>query len=320
MSKSDNMLSILWLLKSRKQMTAKQIAEELEISIRTVYRYIDSLCASGVPIVADSGHNGGYSLLEHFNEAPLFFDLQEQKALIHAAKYAQEAGYPFGDALESAISKLKLYTNEEQLEKINRHSIGFDVIHSPIHTPKTKTLQLLEEAVANETTLSIEYIKGNGKEQSSRQLDPYGLLFWKNRWYVVGFCHLRNEVRSFRVDRIITIAETDQKFERPLDFSARQFFMNSILPGIQDPAELISVRIKGHKSAIDNLCEHWLLGHVLIERSVHDVHFKLDRDMITFYLPYLILSFGKSIQVQEPSFLKEKLINITSELNNFYQS
>lgn len=245
MSKSDNMLSILWLLKSRKQMTAKQIAEELEISIRTVYRYIDSLCASGVPIVADSGHNGGYSLLENFNDAPLFFDLQEQKALIHAAKYAQEAEYPFGEALDSAISKLKLYTNEEQLEKINRHSIGFDVIHSPIQTTKTKTLQLLEEAVANETTLYIEYIKGNGKEeQSSRQLDPYGLLFWKNRWYAVGFCHLRKEVRSFRVDRIVTIAATDQTFDRPLEFSARRFFMNSMLPDIQNPAELISVRIK----------------------------------------------------------------------------
>ncbi|PKR84181.1 helix-turn-helix transcriptional regulator [Heyndrickxia camelliae] len=319
MSKSDNMLSILWLLKSRKQMTAKQIAEELEISIRTVYRYIDSLCASGVPIVADSGHNGGYRLLEHFHEAPLFFDLEEQKALIHAAKYAKEAGYPFGDALEAAVSKLKFYTNEEQLEKINRHSIGFDVIHSPIHTPKTRTLQLLEEAVANETTLSIEYIKGNGKEQSSRELDPYGLLFWKNKWYAIAFCHLRNEIRSFRVDRIITIEVTDLTFERPSEFSARRFFMNSILPNIQDPAELISVRIQGQTSAIDSLCEHWLLGHVLIERSVHDVHFKLDRDLISFYLPYLILSYGKSIQVKEPIFLKERLISITMDLNNFYQ-
>ncbi len=73
MSKMVNMLSILWLLKTRKQLTAKELAEELEISIRTVYRYIDALCASGVPIIADAGHNGGYSLLNEFTKAPLFF-------------------------------------------------------------------------------------------------------------------------------------------------------------------------------------------------------------------------------------------------------
>lgn len=66
MSKADNMLSILWMLKEQKRVTAKQIADALEIHIRTVYRYIDALCASGVPIIADSGHNGGYSLLHDF--------------------------------------------------------------------------------------------------------------------------------------------------------------------------------------------------------------------------------------------------------------
>lgn len=96
MSKADHMLSILWLLKSQRRITAKQLAEKLEINIRTVYRYIDALCASGVPIIADSGHNGGYRILGQFNDAPLVFDLDEQKALIHAAAFAQEAGYPYG--------------------------------------------------------------------------------------------------------------------------------------------------------------------------------------------------------------------------------
>lgn len=64
MSKADNMLAILWLLKSRKRMTAKQFSDALEIHVRTVYRYIDALCASGVPIISDAGYNGGYSLLQ----------------------------------------------------------------------------------------------------------------------------------------------------------------------------------------------------------------------------------------------------------------
>jgi predicted DNA-binding transcriptional regulator YafY len=129
MSKADNMLSILWMLKAEKRVTAKQLAVALEINIRTVYRYIDALCASGVPIVADSGHNGGYSLLHSFNEAPLFFDRDEQKALVHAAIFAKE----------------------------------------------------LEVAVADCMTLWIEYQTGNESSIQRRQLDPYGLVNWKNK-------------------------------------------------------------------------------------------------------------------------------------------
>jgi predicted DNA-binding transcriptional regulator YafY len=84
------MLAILWMLNSGEKITAKQISDKLEINIRTVYRYIDSLCASGVPIVSEAGQNGGYSLLNNFIHAPLFFDMKEQKALLHAAVFANE--------------------------------------------------------------------------------------------------------------------------------------------------------------------------------------------------------------------------------------
>src|SRR5690554_2256682 len=116
MSKSDNMLSILWMLRSGRRITAKQIAEELEIHIRTVYRCIDSLCASGVPIIAESGPNGGYQILGDFAESPLMFDMDEQKALVHAATFAQEAGYPFKEELHRAIDKLKRQLKAGQLK------------------------------------------------------------------------------------------------------------------------------------------------------------------------------------------------------------
>jgi len=128
MPKNDNMLAILWLLNSGVKITAKQISENLEINIRTVYRYIDALCVSGVPIIADTGHNGGYCLLNNFIRAPLLFDIEEQKALLHAAVFAKEAGYPFGEALNNATEKLKMYSSQEQKSVLNRHLAGFEVI------------------------------------------------------------------------------------------------------------------------------------------------------------------------------------------------
>jgi predicted DNA-binding transcriptional regulator YafY len=319
MSKADNMLSILWLLKTGKRVTAKHLAEVLEIHIRTVYRYIDALCASGVPIISDSGHNGGYSLLNHFTEAPLMFDLNEQKALIHAARFAQEAGYPFGDALDQAIARLKMYTNQEQLGLINRHIAGFDVISAPADSSVESVLRELEVSVADGLTLSMDYNKGYGAPSQARQIDPYGLVYWKNNWYLVAYCHNRHEIRSFRVDRIQSLSRTKDSFQRPSEFSARQFFLSSLLPDA-DNNELVSIRIHGKEQAIADLCRHWLIGHMLLERSKNEIHFKLEEGAVLSYLPHYLLTYGKSIQVLGPPFLKEKMVGIASELLEYYQN
>jgi predicted DNA-binding transcriptional regulator YafY len=320
MSKADNMLSILWLLRAGKRLTAKQLAESLEMNIRTVYRYIDALCASGVPIVADSGHNGGYSLLQSFRDAPLFFDLEEQKALVQAAIFAQEAGYPYGEELRRAINKLKTFTNEAQLNEINRHSIGFEVIQPRVNPAMQAILQELEVAVADRFTLIMEYRSGTDPASKMRDFDPYGLVNWKGKWYVVGYCHLRCETRSFRVDRILSLERTNAFFQRPETFSARIFLLKDLLPSEQNAKNLVSIHIKGKPEALNDLCEHWLFGHALIERTVDHAYFQVEEQVLLMYVPHFLLAYGRSIQVLEPIILKNRLIEITSGLLEHYTS
>jgi predicted DNA-binding transcriptional regulator YafY len=319
MSKAINMLSILWLLKTGKRMTAKQLAEELEINIRTVYRYIDALCASGVPIISDAGHNGGYSLLHEFTKAPLFFDVDEQKALIHAASFASEAGYPFSEVLNGAVTKLKKYTNSEQLDYINRHLTGFYVIQPPANSALESLLQELEVSVAEGFTLLMEYQKGNESTPQSRSIDPYGLVYWKGNWYVIAYCHLRLDIRSFRVNRIVSITRTGVEFARPVNFSAREFLLNGLLPGSDQPEQLISIHIESQAQALDDLCQHWLFGHALTHRSKTHAHFKIDEQSINTYIPYFLLPYGKAINIIEPLFLKERMVTVATELVNHYQ-
>ncbi|WP_028553077.1 helix-turn-helix transcriptional regulator [Paenibacillus sp. UNC451MF] len=319
MSKADNMLSILWLLKKGKRLTAKQLAEELEMNIRTVYRYIDALCASGVPIIADSGHNGGYSLLERFNEAPLFFDMSEQKALIQAAVFAREAGYPYGEALQRAVDKLKLYTNDEQLNELNRHLVGFDVIHAPQPSSQEWLLQELEMSVANGCTMAVEYLKGNADSTNQREVDPYGLVYWRGKWYIVAYCHLREEIRSFRVDRIHSLIQTENRFDRPHGFSAREFFMSTLLPDIDNQENLMLVRIEGKEQSINDLSQHWLLSYVMVERTATEIQYRLDEKSVATFLPHLLLPYGRSIRIMEPSLLQERLVAVTTALLDYYQ-
>lgn len=319
MPKIDNILAILWMLSSGEKITAKQISEKLEMNIRTVYRYIDTLSTSGVPIISEPGHNGGYTLLNSFIEAPLFFDFEEQTSLYHAAVFAEEAGYYGGEVLNRAISKLSKYSNQEQETKINQHLTSLEVISRLSSLSMEPFLRELEKAVADGYTVKIQYYKSGEEKSKYRLVDPYRIIYWNNKWYVIGFCHLRNDIRSFRVDRIESLMLIENKFNRPENFSARDFFMKNLLPTIEDKEGIISLVINGNTRALDDICQHWFLGHYLQERTSNQAVFLLEKGMIHTYVPYLLLPYGKSIQVIEPISLKKRLVEVLSELIKFYQ-
>lgn len=151
MSRAGHMLAILLLLNARGRLTARQIADELEIHIRSVYRCIDALCVSGVPIASETGRSGGYSISDRFKLDPLFFDVEEQKALVHAAVFAREAGYPFGDALRCAITKLKRHAGTEALETLLRHEVGLEALQTPVDpSDAVKTIRSLFPSLSKE--------------------------------------------------------------------------------------------------------------------------------------------------------------------------
>ncbi|MGG3913356.1 helix-turn-helix transcriptional regulator [Rossellomorea vietnamensis] len=319
MPKTDNMLAILWMLRSGEKMTAKQMSEKLELNIRTVYRYIDTISTSGVPIVSEPGHNGGYSLLNHFVEAPLYFDVEEQTSLFHAAVFAEEAGYYGGEALDRAISKLSNHSNQEQETKVNQHVTSLEVISRSSSPPREPFLKKLERAVADGYSVKILYHKSDEKPLNDRLVDPYRMIYWNHKWYVIGFCHLRNDIRSFRVDRMERLMLTENTFNQPENFSARDYFIKSLLPTIEDKEGIISLVLNGSKSALDDICEHWFLGHYLQERTSNQAVFLLEKEIIHTYVPYLLLPYNTSIKVMEPISVKKRMIEVLSELIEFHQ-
>ncbi|MCA0151115.1 YafY family transcriptional regulator [Rossellomorea vietnamensis] len=319
MPKIDNMLAILWMLRSGKKVTAQQISEKLEMNIRTVYRYIDTISTSGVPIVSEPGHNGGYSLLNHFVEAPLFFDVEEQTSLYHAAVFAEEAGYYGGEALDRALSKLSHHSNQEQETKVSQHVTSLEVISGLRSVSIEPFLKELEQAVADGYSVNILYHKSGEKPLSDRLVDPYRMIYWNNKWYVIGFCHLRKEIRSFRVDRMERLMLTKNTFIRPENFSARDYFINSLLPTMEDKEGIMSLVLHGDKRALDDICQHWFLGHYLQERTSNQAVFLLEKEIIHTYVPYLLLPYNQSIKVIEPISLKKRIIEVLTELIEFHQ-
>lgn len=317
MSKADTMLSILWLLRSGRKLTAKQLSDELEIHIRTVYRCIDSLCASGAPIMAESGPNGGYQLISQFAEAPLMFDESEQKALVQASLFAEAAGYPFPDELRRAVEKLKRYTNEKQLELLVRHAQGLSVVSPPPDGRSAPLLQKLEEAGANEMTVAMQYDNGKGSP-TIRDYDPYAILHWKGSWYTVGFCRLRQAIRSFRVDRIASLSATGSQFVRPQDFSAEQHLLESLMPGSLHAEQLSDVRLRAVRPVLNELLNHWLFGHAFVERTEEEALFRIGASALHSYVPYYLLPYGKALMIVEPQSLIVRLAEVSAGLADHY--
>lgn len=307
MAKWDNMLSMLWMLRSGKKLTAAQIADSLEISVRTVYRYIDALCASGVPVVAESGHDGGIRILDSFTETPLFFNHLELKALVDGYKFAQGAGYPYTEELESALKKVESGLDEEQRDDLFKHTAGLDVI-APVRPPAViKALRVLEQAVKEGRTVRILYRKANAEQGEEREVNPYGLAFDRNEWYVVAFCQWSQAVRTFRVDRMEGLELTEAIFDKPERFSAASYFREQSRQGREGEEPLTVIVIEGDPETLNSLCGHWHLRHYVVERSDQEARFLLDVPTMNKYLPVYLMTFGTAIRIREPLELRHRI-------------
>lgn len=307
MAKWDNMLSMLWMLRSGRKLTAAQIADSLEISVRTVYRYIDALCASGVPVVAESGHDGGIRILESFKETPLFFNSVELKALVDAFKFAQGAGYPYVQELEFALKKVENGLHEEQRHDLSRQTSSLDVVSSARPPSVVPLLRDLEQAANEGRTVRITYRKANAEQVSEREVDPYGLAYNRNDWYAVAFCHRSQEMRTFRVDRIERLEATEARFDKPERFSASDFFGEQSNQRREADGPLAVIRIEGEPDTLNAVCGHWHLRHYLTERTDREARFLLDVPTMNKYLPTYLMSFGTSIHIREPLELKRRI-------------
>ncbi len=315
MVKSDNLLAVLWLLRSRRRMTAAQLASELETSVRTVYRYIDALCAAGAPIISDSGPEGGYSLPENFQRAPLFFEPTELVALFQAAEFAQKAGHPYSEALVTALRKVRLTLTDEQAGSLERHTGAFLVAPQRRGGPVEPWLRDLEEAAADGASLEMSYQKLGAEAPEVRMIDPYAVVHSGGLWYVVAFCHARQALRDFRVDRIHALARTGQTFVRPdADPGWRQRFTDWIPEQVKS-GEATLVRLGGTPNVIASACEHWYLRHCLVERSAREALFQVDPIGLR-QLPGYLLGFGPAVRIVEPEGLRkqvERLAATTAE-------
>lgn len=220
--KSSRLVSILLLLQTRGRMTAAQLAEELEVSVRTVYRDVEALSAAGVPLYADAGHAGGYRLLDGYRTRLTGLTADEAEALFLAGVPGPAAELGLGSVLAAAQLKVRAALPVELRAHADRISGRFH-LDAPgwyAEVEKTPYLSAVADAVWNNRVLNIAYRRWRTPTDVERRLEPYGLVLKAGRWYVVA----GPGPRTFRVDQILRLAVTEEEFTRPDDFDLAAYW------------------------------------------------------------------------------------------------
>jgi predicted DNA-binding transcriptional regulator YafY len=223
---ATRLITLIFLLQNQPNQKASELAEKLGVSLRTVHRYFAMLDEMGIPVYAERGPYGGFSLVRGYKIPPLIFSLEEAVAVYLGTSLVSEMwGALYRDAAQGAMAKLENILPNEQRGEIQwaRRSLiatGLNRVESSLLFPM---LDDLRKATHEHRQVSILYQGAAESTATKRRTDPYALVFRAGLWYLVGYCHLRTAPRTFRVDRIQKLTLLTQSFEMPDDFDVHQY-------------------------------------------------------------------------------------------------
>jgi predicted DNA-binding transcriptional regulator YafY len=259
--RADRLLSILLLLQTRERISARELAEELEVSERTVLRDMDALTAAGIPVVAQRGASGGWSLLEGYRTELTGLREEEIRAVFVGTPAKLLADLKLDRASNAALLKLltALPSMYRQGAEYARQRIYIDLAGWKTSREPVPLLPALQDAVFREHRIAVDYTHGE------RVVDPLGLVAKGNLWYLVA-AH-EGQPRTYRVSRITRVTLLDAAVERPADFDLATFWHASMqsfrerLPrfdcvALIDRAHLRSVETFLRYGSIDTVEEH----------------------------------------------------------------
>ena len=209
MRRADRLFRIVQFLRGRRLTTAQQLAKWLQVSERTIYRDVRDLSLTGTPIEGEAGV--GYRLRGGFELPPLMFDVEEVEALTLGARMVEAWSSPqLGVAALSAIAKIAtaLPTERRQWLEASRTYVP------QFHIPKQlgERFELLRGAIRDCLTVHFVYADVE-KKLSERRVRPLSLYFWGEHWTLAAWCEARDDFRSFRIDRVIRLQVTEEKFK-----------------------------------------------------------------------------------------------------------
>ena len=230
--RASRLVSLLLLLQTRGRMTARQLAEELEVSVRTVYRDVESLHEAGIPLYGDAGPAGGYQLLDGYRTRLTGLSADEAEAMFLAALPGPAAELGLGSVMAAAQLKVKAAMPAELADRSGRIQQRF-LLDAPGWYDDGDTspfLPAVADAVWNQRRVRVRYRRWTEPTEVERTLAPYGIVLKTGKWYTVA--ESAGRVNTYRVNQILELTQltgADGRFERPADFDLPGYWSRQVV-------------------------------------------------------------------------------------------
>jgi predicted DNA-binding transcriptional regulator YafY len=307
----DRMLSITVMLLNRDRISARELAEKFEISVRTVYRDIEAINMAGIPVISYPGNDGGFGIMENYKIDRQLLSLNDMLTILTALK-GINTGLENSE-VESAIEKISNLVPKDKAEEMELFFKQIVIDIAPYgHSEKYKNnLKMIQRSIADNRLIGITYMNAKG-EKLERIIEPMTLIIKGYTWYLFAYCRERNDYRIFRFSRIKNATELDEHFKRKDVSHSKYISQNDSTQTLMPIALRFSseVRVKVEDYFEQEQMEVQENGDIIIK-----VNYPEDEWVYSF-----ILSYGEHVEVLEPEHLKkiicEKAKKIAEKYNN----
>jgi predicted DNA-binding transcriptional regulator YafY len=319
--RADRLLALLMLLQNRGKMTAQALADELEVSVRTIYRDVDALSTSGVPVYAERGPGGGVALLDSYRTTLTGLNEDEVQALFTLSIPAPLADLGMGRQLKAALLKLSaaLPTSRREEGMKARQRIHLDWTGWFEAQASPPSLGALQRAVWDDAWVRITYRLRFRGENIERRVAPYGLVAKAGVWYLVA--HREGHTHTYRVARILDVRAEEEHFARPPDFDLAAFWERAC-------AQLEEHRARYPVTArVSPELAPWLPGILGEDLGDQIARARPDAEgWITLHLVFdsfedartRILGLGRAVEVLAPQALRYSVRDFAQQIVAFY--
>ena len=301
---------ILRLIESRKMgITGTELADELEVPLRTIYRDLEAIQEAGFPLYTErEGTTSAWKLLEKFKkDFPLPLTLTELMALHMSCDVLSIfEGTVFQASIESLFKKVKASLTPETLQYLEGLSGRIKVNFGPGRTFEgfKNTVKCISDATAKRNRVEIIYRAASTARTTHRKVDPFQVLAMNGGFYLIGFCHVRREVRTFAMERIKNFSILDETFQMREDFNLEEYLKGAFQLMTGEPKK---IRIRVAASAAHVIRERkWHPSQQLQELLDGGIEISLDAP-INYEIISWILGFGPAAEVLQPSELKSRI-------------
>lgn len=299
----NRLFEIVYLLMERESVTAGELAERFEVSVRTVYRDIDTLSGAGIPVYAGRGRNGGIRLMERFTLSKSLLSEKEQSDILASLQGFSATRAP---DVEPVLRKLAaLFGNK------NTSWLDVDFSRWGSGEEERKMFPLLKTAILGRRVITFQYFSSYG-QKTERAVEPLKLLFKGQNWYLYGFCRQKQACRVFKITRMKKLSITDETFDRAIP--------ETPIEGVDQPykGKMVPLRLRLDASQAFRVYDEFTDDQ--IEKNEDGSFTATTAFPEGEWIYGYILSFGAAAQVLEPEDVRRETVKRLRETLKQYES